>query len=222
VSKGVILLSGGLDSAVTAYIAKKEVDGLYALTLNYGQVHKRETSCAMQLGFLLGVKGHKVLSLPLDEIGGSSLFEKDSIPVEGLGKGIPSTWVPQRNAIFLTLAFAWAEVVGADRVYIGVNSVDYSGYPDCRSEFIGALNRALNLASKQFVETGSGIAIVTPVMDFSKKRIVEKGLELGVPFQNTTSCYQGGEEACGVCDSCRIRSQAFLDNGMVDPVKYKE
>ncbi len=175
----------------------------------------------MQLGVMLGVSHQKVLSLPLDSIGGSSLVGEGDIPVEGLSKGIPSTWVPQRNAIFLALAFAWAEVVGADKVYVGINSVDYSGYPDCRPELIRALEMALRLASKQFVETEAEISIVTPIIDLSKVEIIELGLKLGVPFKETTSCYKGETLACGSCDSCLIRRQAFRDLGMEDPVGYK-
>lgn len=219
-SKGVALLSGGLDSAVTAYVAWEECGDLYALTFDYGQVHKREIVCALSLGERLGVKEHKVLELPLDEIGGSSLFSGEEIP-NAIMEGIPSTWVPQRNAVFLALGFGWAEVLGCDKVYIGVNVVDYSGYPDCRPEFVKAMQKALELASKQFVETGSGIDIVTPIIHLSKKNIVELGLKLGVPFRDTTSCYRGEEEACGECPSCLIRLKAFSDLGMEDPIKYK-
>lgn len=220
-SKGVVLLSGGMDSAVTAYVAKKECEQLYAITFRYGQAHSKEVSCALTLGTMLGVEKHKVLDLPLNDIGGSSLFDKGEIPTEGLGKGIPSTWVPQRNAIFLAVTFGWAEVVGADTVYIGVNHIDYSGYPDCRPLFIKAINNALNFASKRWVETGDGISIEAPLMDLSKRQIVELGLKLGVPFQNTTSCYKGGEIACGECASCRIRLKAFSEAGIDDLIKYE-
>ena len=219
-SKAVVLLSGGLDSTVTAYQADRLEDKMCALTFRYGQVHSKEVQCALQLGLILGVERHLVLDLPLDAIGGSSLVGIGKIPTE-LSEGIPSTWVPQRNAIFLTLAFAWAEVVGADKVYIGVNSVDYSGYPDCRPEFIGAIGKALNLASKRYVEGGTGISIEAPLMHLSKKEIVQLGLKLGVPFLHTTSCYKGGEEACSSCDSCRLRLAAFKANGIIDPIKYK-
>jgi len=217
VSKGVVLLSGGLDSAVTAYQANGEVDKLYALTFRYGQVHSKEVECALQLGLILGAERHKVLDLPLDMIGGSSLVGVGDIPKEPT-QGIPSTWVPQRNAIFLSVAFAWAEVVGADKVYIGVNSVDYSGYPDCRPEFIGAVEKALNLASKRFVEGGTGISIETPIIHLSKKKIVELGLKLKVPFERTWSCYAGGDRPCRVCDSCRIRARAFEECSIEDPL----
>jgi len=221
VHKGVVLLSGGLDSTTVAWIAKEECEELYALTILYGQTHKREVDCARRLAKRLGVAEHKVLQLPLNKLTKSALFGNGNIPVEGIEEGIPSTWVPQRNSIFLSCAFAWAEVVGADRVYTGVNSVDYSGYPDCRPEFIAALNRALNLASKCFVEGGTGVQIHTPIMNLTKNKIVELGLSLGVPYQLTTSCYSGRDKACGLCDSCRIRRQAFLDNGMEDPIEYE-
>jgi len=220
---GVVLLSGGLDSATVAWFARTECDKLYAMTFDYGQTHRREIQCALELGALLKVKAHRLIELPFMRLtGGSSLVGDGSIPKEGLTGGIPSTWVPQRNSIFLAIAFSWAEVVGADRLYAGMNSVDYSGYPDCRPEFIKAVNSALNLASKRFVETGRGIAIVTPLMNLSKKRIVSWGLELGVPYQKTTSCYSGEEEACGSCDSCLIRRKAFRGLGLEDPIRYKE
>ena len=224
--KAVVMLSGGLDSATTAWVAKRECSELYALTFNYGQTHRREIDCALKLGSLLGVVEHKVVELPLSQIIGSysSLFDKENIPKEGLGVigGIPSTWVPQRNSIFLAVAFSWAEVVGADKVYAGMNEVDYSGYPDCRPEFLKAINIALNLASRRFIETGQGITLVTPLIGMSKSRIVSLGLKLGVPYQNTTSCYSGEEEACGKCDSCLIRRRAFRDLGIEDPIRYKE
>jgi len=217
VDSGIILLSGGLDSAVTAWCAKEECKKLYALSFDYGQTHIKEKNSAKLLADRLETIEHKILKLPLSELGGSSLFNKDEIPSKGVLSGIPSTWVPQRNAVFLAIAFSWAEVVGADRVYIGVNAVDYSGYPDCRPEFIKAYNRALNLASKQFVETGRGVSVSTPIIDLTKKQIIELGLRLGVPFELTWSCYKGENRPCGVCDSCRIRLAAFKELGIVDP-----
>jgi 7-cyano-7-deazaguanine synthase len=219
-SKSVILLSGGLDSAVTAWVAKESDRELYALSFDYGQRHIKEIKSACALGWELNVREHKVLPLP--NVGGSSLVGVGDIPVSGLTEKVPSTWVPQRNAIFLAFAFGWAEVVGADKVYIGVNSVDYSGYPDCRPEFINSAEQTLRLASKQFVETGAGIQIFTPIINLTKKEIVLLGLKLGVPFQLTWSCYKGEERACGVCDSCRIRRKAFRDNGIEDPIEYQE
>jgi len=217
VEAGVVLLSGGLDSAVTAWCAKEECKSLYALSFDYGQTHVKETTAAINLASELDSVCHKILALPLHTFGGSALFNQSEIPHRDSLEGIPSTWVPQRNSIFLAVAFGWAEVVGADRVYIGANAIDYSGYPDCRPEFIKAFNRALNLASKRFVETGKGISIDTPIIDMSKKRIIELGLKLGVPFQLTWSCYTGGKWPCGECDSCRIRAKAFADLGVEDP-----
>jgi len=220
--RGVVLLSGGLDSAVTAWIAKGECGDLYTLTFHYGQAHSKEIRCASELSWALGVRDHKVLGLPLNLIGGSSLFNKDEIPTSEV-EGIPSTWVPQRNSIFLAIAFGWTETLGCDRVYIGVNSVDYSGYPDCRPEFIKKMSNALNLASKKYVESdGRGfIEVHTPLSGLSKAEIIKKGAELGVPFRETTSCYKGEEEACGSCSSCRLRLKGFREAGLVDPIKYR-
>lgn len=220
--KGVVLLSGGMDSAVTAWIAREECEELYALTFRYGQRHYKEVSCAIYLGQLLEVIWHKVLELPLSEIGGSSLVGKGEIPVSGLTKGIPSTWVPQRNSMFLAFAFAWAEVLGCNRVYIGVNAVDYSGYPDCGLEFLESMEEALNLASKSSVEGGEKIEIRTPVIGMRKSEEIELGMGLKIPFEHTWSCYQGEGEACGLCDSCRLRLKAFKEAGVKDPIKYKE
>jgi len=221
-SKGVVLLSGGMDSAVTAWIAKRECEELSALTFKYGQRHQKEISCALQLGLILGVKRHKVLDLPLKDIGGSSLLGEGDIPTEGLSKGIPSTWVPQRNSIFLAFAFGWAEVLGYDTIYIGVNSVDYSGYPDCRPEFISDIEIALNRASKRWVENKKFTSIKAPVMQMRKVEEIRLGMELGVPFADTWSCYVGGEKACGLCDSCRLRLEAFKEVGVKDPVEYEK
>ncbi len=220
--KVVVLLSGGLDSTVAAYIARKDIGvkgELYTLTAMYGQTHKKETRHAIEQSVLLEAKGHTILPLPLDMIGGSSLFGGKEIP-ESEVEGIPSTWVPQRNSIFLALAFAYAETVGADLVYTGFNIKDYSGYPDCRPEFVEQIQKALNLASKQFVETGKEIGIVCPLMHKTKAEIVEIGRTLFVPFEKTWSCYKGERRACGVCASCRIRLEAFAKVGIVDPVEY--
>ncbi len=220
--KRVVLMSGGLDSAVTAWLANEPDVDLYALSFQYGQRHDKELQCAKALSEKLGVLQHKVITgVPLDQIGGSALTD-DAIQVPDKGEegGIPVTWVPQRNSLFLTLAYAWAEVIGATEVWLGANVVDYSGYPDCRPEFFNAMDSALNLASKRFVETGQHIRIVTPIIYRSKAEEVEMGLQLGVPFELTWSCYKGEEKACGACDSCRIRLRAFEQAGVEDPIAY--
>ena len=225
--RAVVLLSGGLDSTVTAYIAKNDIGKrgeLLALNFEYGQRHSREVESAVKVAEALRINLTQ-LEVPFGcLVAASSLIKgsREEIPAKGVASGIPSTWVPQRNSIFLALAFAFAETVDADSVYVGMNYIDYSGYPDCRPEFVSSINKALNLASKRFVETGRGIGIIAPLMYLSKKEIVLKGLELGVDFSLTTSCYQGRERACGYCDSCRIRLLAFRDAGIADPIEYEE
>jgi len=220
--KAVVLLSGGLDSAVVAYQAKKDVGEkgqLFALTVRYGQVHSKEVDCAHRISKALGVVEHFNSELSLRFLK-SSLVGTGEIPTKEVG-GIPNTWVPQRNSIFLALAFAYAETVGAESVYMGLNSVDYSGYPDCRPGFVEVIQQALNLASKRYVEDNKILYIEAPLMYLHKGEIIKMGLELGVPFQDTTSCYQGREKACGVCPSCRIRLQGFKDAGWIDPIQYE-
>jgi len=218
--KAVVLLSGGIDSTVTAYIARKDIGGsgiLHALHLNYGQLHKKEGELAFETAVKLSCIWYsQEVKIPAS----SSLTGQGEIPT-GEPEGIPSTWVPQRNSTFLALAFAYAETTGADRIYIGVNSRDYSGYPDCRPEFIEAVNKALNLASKQFVESGRGIGIIAPLQYLSKVEIIRKGIELGVDFSKTWSCYRGKELACGKCPSCLIRLEAFRELGIDDPIGYE-
>ncbi len=236
-NKAVVLLSGGLDSTTVAWIAKiRDKKYVYPLSFLYGQRHKRELDCAITQAYALGQGSLKILDLPLSEIGGSSLVGQGEIPTKrsdaiktsfGLAYGhssdqvvseIPSTWVPQRNSIFLGVAFAYAEVIEADSIYIGANQLDYSGYPDCRQEFMKAMEISLNLASKRFVEEGRVISVVTPLMNLTKVEIIRVGLELGVNYSKTWSCYQGGDSPCGQCDSCRIRIEAFEDLGLVDPL----
>jgi len=224
VKKAVILLSGGLDSATAAYCARKDIGKtgeLYALTFDYGQRHSKEIWCAAAIAKALGVTNHQSIRVPIDMLVKTALTGQSNIPVNGVVTSIPSTWVPQRNSIFLAFAFALAETVGANWIYTGFNILDYSGYPDCRPEFVDSIQKSLNLASKRFIETGEGIGIVAPLMRLKKFEIIKLGSELGVPFELTTSCYQGKEKACGFCDSCRIRLCGFEEAGLKDPIGYE-
>ena len=221
--KAVILLSGGLDSSVCAYMARQDLGKageLYALNISYGQVHIREATSAQYIADEVGASLQRI-HVPLDWLMESSLLGDGDIPVEGLTEEIPSTWVPQRNSIFLALAFAYAEARHADFVYAGMNCRDYSGYPDCRPEFLMEVEKALNLGSKRYVETGYKTSLETPLLYMGKSDIVKVGNLLGVDFGKTWSCYQGRERACGVCDSCRIRLAAFKEVGLVDPIEYE-
>ena len=223
----VVLLSGGLDSAVTACIANTKETEVYPITFSYGQRHIRELECAGKLSEKLKFHWPKTVYLPDVAVllkDKTSLVAASSMkPQTNGGKEgeIPNTWVPQRNLLFLTYAFMYAEALGASKVYIGVNAVDYSGYPDCREKFIDAAEEALNLGRKIFVEEGTKIEIITPLIHRTKASIVETGLGLGVPFELTSSCYYGGQKACGLCDSCRIRLQAFSTVGIKDPIEYE-
>lgn len=208
--KAVILLSGGVDSTTVAYLAARSGYEIYALTVRYGQRHDRELEAASAVCRELGVAEHRVVDLNFGDWG-SSLTSQVDLPTDGVGDGIPSTWVPMRNLIFLSMASGYAEVVGADVIYIGVGQVDYSGYPDCRQEFVDAYQRAADLASKQFVEDGKSIPVLTPLMHLPKSGVIRLGLSLGVDYDLTWSCYQGGTTPCGVCDSCRLRDAAFAE-----------
>ena len=225
--KAVVLLSGGIDSTVAAFCAKQDVGkrgGLHALTFDYGQKHYKEIVCATQQGVHLDLLAHMFVPVDLafaNNISTLLIGSSEEIVTQGGAEEIPQTWVPQRNSIFLALAFAYAESVEADYIYTGFNIRDYSGYPDCRPEFVEAMNKALNLASKRFVETGKGIGIICPLMYKSKSEIIRWGTELGVDFSKTWSCYVGGEKACGQCSSCKIRLAAFEELGVVDPLEYE-
>ena len=208
--KAVVLLSGGLDSTTVAYLAARSGYDICALTVHYGQRHERELEAAAAVCRELAVADHRIVRLDFGAWG-SALTDADDIPTAGVGAGIPSTWVPMRNLIFLGLASGYAEVVGADVIYIGVGQVDYSGYPDCRLEFIDAYQRAADLASKQFVEAGKSIPVLTPLMHLPKSGVIRLGLSLGVDYDLTWSCYAGGAQPCGVCDSCRLRAAAFAE-----------
>ena len=199
-----------MDSTTVAYLAKRSGYEIYALTIRYGQRHERELEAARAICAELDAREHRVVSIDFGNWG-SSLTGDDELPTDGNADGIPSTWVPMRNLIFLGIASGYAEVVGADAIYIGVSQVDYSGYPDCRAEFIAAYQRAADLASKQFVEEGISIPVIAPLMHLSKVGTIKLGLSLGVDYNLTWSCYAGGDEPCGVCDSCRIRNEAFAE-----------
>jgi len=215
--KAVCLVSGGMDSAVAAAIAKSEGYDIYALSFDYGQRNRKELEAAKEIAKWLGAK-HKIIEANLRQIGGSALT--DDIEVPEKGEGIPITYVPARNTIFLSFALAYAEVIDADAIYIGVNAVDYSGYPDCRPEYIEAFQHLANLATKRGVQ-GRPIKIKSPLLHLPKAEIVKKGFELGVPFEKTWSCYREGDKACGRCDSCRLRLKAFKEAGFEDPLEYE-
>ena len=216
----VILLSGGLDSATVLAIATEHGYRCHALSVDYGQRHRSELQAAQNIAEKMSAT-LKTIKLDLRKFGGSALTDDIDVPEEE-GEGIPVTYVPARNTIMLSLALAWAEVLGADDIFIGVNAVDYSGYPDCRPEFINAYEEMANLATKAGV-VGNRLTVHTPLIDLSKADIIRQGTELGVDYGMTISCYQADEEgrACGVCDSCRIRAAGFEAAGVSDPTRYK-
>jgi 7-cyano-7-deazaguanine synthase len=218
--KAVILLSGGLDSATVVAIATAQGYACYTMSFDYGQRHRAELHAAERVSRQLAVQ-HKVIGINLDGIGGSALTDSAIAVPEQLGEGIPVTYVPARNTVFLSLALGWAEVLGARDIFIGVNAVDYSGYPDCRPEFIEAFERVANLATKAGVE-GLGFSIRAPLQDMSKAEIVKTGVQLGVDYSMTVSCYQADDDgrACRVCDSCRLRAAGFESAGIEDPTRY--
>jgi 7-cyano-7-deazaguanine synthase len=218
--RAVLLLSGGLDSYTAGAIAKAEGRELYALTIRYGQVHVREIEAARQVAGALGAAQHLELDVPLSKIGGSALVGDGEIPKDRAleAPGVPSTYVPARNTVFLSLAMAWAEVIGADAVVIGVNALDYSGYPDCRPEYLRAFERVAALATRAGVE-GRQLTILAPLLRYSKAEIIRRGLALGVDYGLTWSCYDPGADGkpCGHCDSCRLRAKGFAEAGAIDP-----
>ena len=216
----VILLSGGLDSATVLAIANEHGYRCHALSVDYGQRHRSELQAAQNIAEKMSAT-LKTIKLDLRKFGGSALTDDIDVPEEE-GEGIPVTYVPARNTIMLSLALAWAEVLGADDIFIGVNAVDYSGYPDCRPEFINAYEEMANLATKAGV-VGNRLTVHTPLIDLSKADIIRQGTELGVDYGMTISCYQADDEgrACGVCDSCRIRAAGFEAAGVSDPTRYK-
>ncbi len=222
--RAVVLLSGGLDSATAFAVARAEGFEGYALSFDYGQRHGRELDSARRLATALGAKEHLVLRLDLRAIGGSALTADVPVPKgrshEAIGTGIPVTYVPARNTIFLSHALAWAEVLESQDIFLGVNALDYSGYPDCRPEYIEAFERMATLATKAGVEGRSRLTIHTPLIRLSKAQIVQRGSELGVDFGLTWSCYepQPDGRACGLCDSCLLRHKGFAEAGLRDPV----
>ena len=220
----VILLSGGLDSATVLALAREQGFACHCLSLDYGQRHGAELEAAARVAAALGATTHRVLKLDLGQLGGSALTDSSiAVPTAGVQPGIPVTYVPARNTIMLSLALAWAEVLGAQDIFVGVNAVDYSGYPDCRPQFIDAFQRLANLATKAAVEGGS-LTIHAPLIEMSKAQIIATGDRLGVDYGLTVSCYQADAEgsACGVCDSCRLRSQGFAAAGRPDPTRYAD
>lgn len=223
-TNAVVLLSGGLDSTTAAAMARREGWALYALTISYGQVHQAELAAARRVAAALGVVKHVELDVNLKAFGGSSLVGDGDIPKDDLGAvGIPSTYVPARNTVFLSLALAWAEVVGATRIVIGVNALDYSGYPDCRPEYIAAFEYMASLATKAGVE-GHGVRLYTPLQHLTKAGIIRLGQELGLDYGLTHSCYDPGPAGrpCGHCDSCLLRAKGFEEAGVLDPTVGKD
>jgi len=220
--RAVCLLSGGMDSAVSTAIASNSGYEVYALTIDYGQRHSRELKSAKSLTEHFSASEHKLIKLDLREIGGSALTDDMEVP-KGVEtrKDIPDTYVPARNTIFLSIALAYAEAIGADAIFIGANALDYSGYPDCRPEYYEAFRVLAGLATRCGV-TGSPVSIETPIIGMKKSEIVRKGEELGVPFALTWSCYAGEDKACGRCDSCVLRRKGFKEAGLTDPIEYKK
>ena len=221
-SKAVILLSGGLDSTTVLAIAKSHGYECYALSFDYGQKQKSELNSAREIAKSYQVKEHQVMKVSLSEIGGSALTDNSiNIPDYKKSSEIPITYVPARNTIFLSLALAWSEVIGSNDIFIGVNSVDYSGYPDCRPEYIEAFEKMANLATKNAV-MGKKITIHTPLIYLNKVEIIGEGQKLGVDYSKTITCYRANElgEACGRCDACELRKIGFKNAGFVDPTKY--
>ncbi len=221
--KAVVLLSGGLDSATALAMARDAGFVCYALSTDYGQRHGAELQAARRVAGSLGAAEHKIIRVGLDAIGGSALTDESIGVPEAPAEGIPVTYVPARNTVLLALALGWAEVLGVRDIYIGVNAVDYSGYPDCRPEFVSAFQRLANLATKAGVE-GEGVQIHAPLIRLSKAQIIRRGVALGVDYGLTVSCYQADEEgrACGRCDSCRLRARGFADTGVPDPTRYRK
>ena len=222
--RAVVLVSGGLDSATCMAIARSEGFECYALSFAYGQRHSAELQAAARVAKSLGAAEHRVMTIDLAAFGGSALTDTHIAVPEGPGAGgIPITYVPARNTVFLSFALAWSEVLDAHDIFIGVNAVDYSGYPDCRPDFVAAYERMANLATRAGVEGEAPLRIRTPLIEWSKAEIIRRGTALGVDFAETVSCYQADEagRACGRCDSCRLRREGFAAAGLADPTRYR-
>lgn len=223
VKNAVVLLSGGLDSATCLAIARSEGFACHCLSVDYGQRHAAELTAASRVAGALGATAHRVVHLDIGQFGGSALTDRSiAVPTGGVKPGIPVTYVPARNTIMLSLALGWAEILGAQDIFVGVNAVDYSGYPDCRPEFIRAFEHMANLATKAAIE-GHALRIHAPLINLSKADIIRRGVSLGVNYGLTVSCYQADAEgrACGICDSCRLRREGFASSGHPDSTKYK-
>ena len=226
-TRAVVLVSGGLDSATTLAIAKRDGHEPCALTFRYGQRHEHEVAAARHVARAGGAKDQAVVDIDLRTFGGSALTADIAVPkhdsVDQIGGGIPVTYVPARNTIFLSFALAYAEVLGARDIYIGVNALDYSGYPDCRPEYIAAFERMANLATRAGVEGTAPVKIRAPLISLTKAEIIRLGLSLGVDYSMTTSCYDPGADgsACGHCDACLLRLKGFAEAGLTDPVRYR-
>jgi len=227
VKKAVVLLSGGLDSATTLAIARRERFEPYALTFRYGQRHEVEIDAARRVAAAIGVAEHIIVDIDLRQFGGSALTADIAVPrdrpLDEMAQGIPVTYVPARNTIFLSFALAWAEVLAASAIYIGVNARDYSGYPDCRPDYIAAYQHMANLATKAGVEGRTQVVIHTPLLQLNKADIIRQGLELGIDFGLTVTCYDPSPagEACGHCDACLLRREGFAQTGIADPARYR-
>ena len=223
-STAVVLLSGGLDSATTLALARAAGHACHCLSLDYGQRHRVELEAAARVAQSLGASAHRIVQLDLAQFGGSALTDASiAVPTGGLAPGIPTTYVPARNTIMLSLALAWAEVLGAADIFVGINAIDYSGYPDCRPEYLRAFEAMANLATKAAVE-GRGLRLHAPLIAMSKAEIIRAGSARGVDYGLTISCYQpdAAGRACAVCDSCRLRRSGFLEAGIADPTAYRD
>jgi 7-cyano-7-deazaguanine synthase len=224
--KAIVLLSGGLDSTTVLAMAQSQGYNVYALSFDYGQGHRIELEAATRIAEQAGVAQHRIVKVDLRSFGGSALTDDIAVPkarsVQEIGSGVPSTYVPARNTVFLSLALAWAEVIGAADIFIGVNALDYSGYPDCRPEFIQAFETMANLATKAGTEDGVRLKIRTPLIAMSKREIIDAGLALGVDYSLTTSCYDPSAAGtpCGQCDACLLRLRGFAEAGLTDPLRY--